>query len=109
MNPQLAFQPGGSSTNPPTCSAAVVATTSVQVLALPPTLIQNGTMLLVNQGTANVAWCYGNNTGLTMTNGVVVLANTSRVFALPGNVTQLSVIGSAAGSTFSAVVGDGQS
>lgn len=65
-------------------------------------------MRVVNSGTANIAWCYGVNAALTMADGVVMLPNTVEVFALPGSVTQLSVIGASAGSTMIVCAGDGQ-
>lgn len=108
MTPQLAFQPVGSFTAPPVCSAQIEVTTSVQALTLPVSNIVNGTMRLVVSGTSNVAWCYGDNPELTMANGVVMLADTVEVFALPSSVGEISVIGASTGSTFIASAGDGQ-
>jgi hypothetical protein len=107
MVPSVAFQPDGSSANPPTCSTQIAVTTAVQQLTLPTSSIQNGSLRLVVNGTANIAWCYGNNSGLSMTNGVSMLANTVEVFAWPAGVTQISVIGAATGSTLIASVGVG--
>lgn len=105
MIPQLAFQPRATSANPPDNVAQATVTTSAQVVTLPVNL--NGSMRLVNSGTASVAWAYGNVSGLTVATGVLMLPNTAEVFALPASVTQLTVIGSAAGSTLSICVGDG--
>ena len=105
MTPTFNFQPDGSSSNPPTCSTQVAVTTSVQQLTLPATQIKSGAMRLINSGTQNIAWCYGSNSGLSMTNGVVMLPNTVETFAFTSGV--ISVIGSAAGSTLIASVGIG--
>lgn len=105
MNPQLAFQPRATDANPPDNVVQATVTASAQVLTLP--VGAHGSMRLVNSGTASVAWAYGNVSGLTAATGVVMLPNTAGVFALPVSVTQLTVIGSAAGSTLSICVGDG--
>ncbi|TAL90913.1 MAG: hypothetical protein EPN62_00830 [Candidimonas sp.] len=108
MNPQLAFQPAQSQANPPACTAQIAVTTAAQLLTLPVSNNPNGTMRIVVSGTANVAWCYSDKNALTMATGVLMLANTSEVFALPGSVTAITVIGAAAGSTLSVCVGDGK-
>lgn len=107
MNPQLAFHPRSSGANPPDNVAQLTVTTAAQALTLPATNAANNTMRVTNSGAASVTWCYGNASGLTMATGVLMLPNTSDVFALPGSVTQLTAIGSATGSTLSVCVGDG--
>lgn len=106
MNPQLSFQPRATSANPPDHTVQVTVTTSWQALTLPASHA-GGSMRLTNSGAATVAWCYGSQNALTVATGVQLLPNTSAVFGLPQNATQLSVIGSAAGSTLSVTVGDG--
>ncbi|MEX3914872.1 hypothetical protein AB4Y43_01310 [Paraburkholderia sp. BR10872] len=107
MIPTFDFQPDGSFNATPTCSTQIAVTTAVQQLTLPASLVQNGTMRLVNNGAQNIAWCYGVNANLSMTNGVLMLANTVESFGFPAGVTQISVIGAATGSTLVASVGVG--
>lgn len=95
------FQPIG-------VQASIAVTAVVQQLDLPAIPAGGGAMRVVVDGTANVAWTYGAVAGLTLNTGVHMLANTVEVFSIPGNVTQLSVIGAAAGSTLRVIVGDGQ-
>ncbi len=89
----------------PAASTQVAVTTAVQTLTLPAA--NGGNMRLVNNGTAAIAWCYGPAANLSMTNGVVMLPNTVEIFDRNQNAAQLSVIGSAAGSTLIAHIGNG--
>lgn len=59
-------------------------------------------------GTVNIAWCYGNNPGLTYANGEVMLANSVELFQIPVGVTVISVIAGGTGSTLRIMLGDGQ-
>jgi hypothetical protein len=105
------FNPLGSApaSGAPTAQQNVAVTTGVQQVNLPsPAVFDNQTVRLVVDGSANIAWCCGNNSSLTMNNGVHMLANTVETFSVPVGTTQLSVIGAAAGSTFRVFVGDGQ-
>lgn len=99
-----AFQPAGAQGTTPAASTLIAVTTSVQQVALPS--FNARTMRLVNDGTAKMAWSYGVSPGLTMTNGALLLPNTVETFST-GGATQLSVIGSAAGSNLSISVGEG--
>lgn len=58
-------------------------------------------------GAQNIAWAYGNATGLTYANGCVMLGNSVEVFTIPAGVTQISTISLVAGSTLRIVIGDG--
>ncbi|CAB3782101.1 hypothetical protein [Paraburkholderia fynbosensis] len=102
------FQPRGAQGATPAAQAQIAVTTSVQQINLPAVPVQGGTMRMVVDGSANIAWSYGVSASLSMTNGVPMLANTIETFTVPDGVTQLSVIGAAAGSTLRIVVGDGQ-
>ena len=106
MSPQFAFQPRASNANPPDHTVQIAVLTSSQALTL-PVAHPGGSMRLTNSGTATVAWCYGNQNALTVATGVQLLPNMSAVFGLPLDVTQITAIGSAAGSTLSVTVGDG--
>lgn len=108
MQQQYPFQPRGASGNPPAAQASIAVTTAVQQLTLPQIPSEGGSMRIVVDGTANVAWSFGVVAGLTMNNGLPMLANTVESFSIPAGVTQLSVVGSATGSTIRVVVGDGQ-
>ena len=78
--------------------------TAVSQLTLPSiatkiTKATGGIMRLVVVGTQPVTWCFGSNSQLTTSNGVTVLGNSVEKFHLPANVTQISVVASATGST----------
>ncbi|WP_257834541.1 hypothetical protein [Burkholderia glumae] len=102
------FQPRGAQGTTPAATTNIAVTASVQQLALPSTTAESTTMRLTNSGTQTVFWSYGAASGLTVSNGVPVLANTVEEFTVPGGVSQISVIASATGSTLYATLGDGQ-
>lgn len=101
------FQPRGAVGATPVAQTSIAVTTAVQQLALPPVPAEGATLRLVADGTSSIAWAYGSSAGLTMLNGVPMLPNTVETFAVPGGTTAISVIGSAAGTTLRATVGDG--
>jgi hypothetical protein len=102
----FAFQPAGAFGATPAASTSLAVTLVVQQLALPAFVGQS--MRLVNNGTASIAWSFGVSANLSMTNGVVMLPNTAEMFTVPVGTTQLSVIGSAAGtSVLTASIGEG--
>lgn len=93
---------------PPLAQSQLAVTTSVQQINLPiPTSYGEQTLRIVVDGTANIAWCVGVNSQLTINNGVPMLGNTIETFDVPIGITQLSVIGTATGSTIRVTVGDG--
>lgn len=104
-----AFQPSGAQGTTPSVQTNIAVTTAVQQLTLPAGVnaMQGGAMRIVVDGTSNVAWAYGVSSGLTIGNGVHMLANTVETFYLPPGVTQISLIGASTGSTVRVVCGDG--
>lgn len=102
------FQPRGASGTTPTANASLAVTASVQQITLPAVPAEGGTMRIVVSGTQEIAWSYGVSSGLLLTNGVTMVANTVESFTIPGGVTQLSVIAAATGSTIRVHIGDGQ-
>lgn len=58
-------------------------------------------------GSQNIAWAYGNATGLLYTNGCAMLGNSVETFTIPAGVTQISTIALVAGSTLRIIIGDG--
>ncbi len=96
------FQPrGGVST-----TTNVAVTGSSQQLTLPSNSADGGTMILYAKGTQDVFWCYGSATASVSTS-TPLAAGTTQVFALPGGVSQISVIGATTGTTLYATIGDG--
>ena len=105
-----AFSPRGQNQTVPDGTASIAVTTAVQQITLP---VDQGnpagaTVRLVCAGTQLVAWCWGAQSGLTASNGVPMLANSSEKFRIPPGVTQISVIAGATGSTMYATLGDGE-
>jgi len=107
MQQQYPFQPRGASGTTPTAQVATTIAATVTTFNIPPMGADGGSILIAVDGTANVAWSYGASTGLTVSNGVFMLANTKETFSIPGGVTQMSVIGASAAGTFRVMVGDG--
>lgn len=107
MNINMPFQPAGASGTTPNAQASVAISIAAQQVDLPPTNSDNNAMLVVVDDAVNVAWSYGASSGLTLSNGVFMRGPTAALFTLPPNVSQLSVIGSAAVGNFRVVVGMG--
>ena len=102
------FQPRGATGTTPNSTTNLAVTTAAQQLTLPSIPAEGATLRLVCAGTQTVFWSYGASSGLTVSNGVPVLANTVETFFVPGGTTQISLIAAATGSTVYATVGDGQ-
>jgi len=103
-----AYTPRGANSNPPTAQAQIAVTASQQPLTIPgaPFVSDTPARFMVD-GTVPITWCYGNEAGLTVNNGVPMVANSVELFSIPSNVTQISVIAAGTGSTLRIVVGDG--
>ena len=99
----------GANAATPVAQAMVAVTGSVQQITLPFAGAQPGgtLMRLVNEGTQLVSWCFGANANLTVNNGVPMLPNSDRLFAVPPNVTQISVVAAAVGSNARVTCGTG--
>jgi len=108
MQQDFPFQPRGATGTTPTANASLAVTASVQQITIPAVSNDGGTMRIVVSGTQEIAWSYGVSSGLSLSNGVSMLANTVESFAIPGGITQLSVVAAATGSTIRVHVGDGQ-
>jgi len=108
MQQDFPFQPRGATGTTPTANASLAVTASVQQITIPTVSNDGGTMRIVVSGTQEIAWSYGVSSGLSLSNGVSMLANTVESFAIPGGITQLSVVAAATGSTIRVHVGDGQ-
>lgn len=108
MQQNYPFQPRGASGTTPTAQTALVISAAVQQITLPLIPAEGCSMLIAVDGAANVAWSFGASSGLTINNGVFMLANTKEVFGVPGGTLQLSVIGASAAGTFRVTIGDGQ-
>ena len=107
MQQDFPFQPRGATGTTPTAQTNIAVTTGVQQLTLPAVQSEGGTIRIVNEGPANISWSFGVSASLTTGNGVLMLANTVETFGLPGGITQLSVIGTIAGSNMRVICGDG--
>ena|ERR1700676_1104600 len=107
MQQDYPFQPRGASGTTPAAQTNIAITAAVQQLTLPPIPAEGCTALITVDGAANVAWSFGASSGLTLGNGVFLLANTRSAFGIPGGTTQMSVIGASAAGTFRVVIGDG--
>ena len=107
MQQNYPFQPRGASGTTPTAQTALAITAAVQQITLPPIPAEGCSMLIAVDGASNVSWSYGVSSGLTISNGVFMLANAKETFSIPGGITQLSVIGASAVGTFRVIVGDG--
>jgi hypothetical protein len=101
------FQPRGATGTTPTVQTVLTISAAVQQLTIPPVSPDGGTMRIVVDGSASVAWSYGTSASLTIDNGCHMLGNTVETFSIPPGITQLSVIGSAAVGKFRVTVGDG--
>lgn len=104
---EFPFQPRGASGTTPAAQTSIAITAAVQQLTLPPIPAEGCSALITVDGASNVAWSFGVSSGLTLGNGVFLLANTQGAFSIPGGVTQMSVIGASAAGTFRVVIGDG--
>ncbi|WP_157903226.1 hypothetical protein [Cupriavidus malaysiensis] len=104
----LSFYPSGAAQNPPTAGAALAVTAAVQQISLPATLTRAATVRIANYGTQPIAFAYGTAAGLTMANGVFMLAGTVETFYLPAGTSKLSLIAPGPGSTVYVSVGDAQ-
>lgn len=107
MQQNFPFQARGTSSNPPVAQTTLSITAAVQQLTLPVVPQEGGTLRLCVDGAANIAWSLNVTAGLTISNGVFQFANTDVSYTIPGGITQISVIGSAAAGTLRAMVGDG--
>jgi hypothetical protein len=102
------FQPRGAAQTTPTAQVSGAVTASVTQINLPATVGSDSlNARFCVHGTDPVSWAYGNQSGLTLGNGVFMLPNSVEVFALPPGFSQISVISSGTGSTLRIVVGDG--
>lgn len=108
MQQDFPFQPRGATGTTPAANVSLAVTAAVQQITIPPVPAEGGTMRIVVSGTQEIAWSYGVSSGLSLSNGVAMLANTIESFSIPGGVTQLSVVAAATGSTIRVHVGDGQ-
>lgn len=108
MQPDFPFQPSGANVDPPTANTSLAVTASVQQLTIPVIRSGVGTIRIVVSGTQEVAWSFGVAPSLTLTNGVAMLPNTVETFTVPPNVTQISVVAAATGSTIRVHTGYGQ-
>ena len=96
------------SVDPPTGTASVAVTTSIQQITLPGAPYGGETIgRFVNSGTQTIFWCYGTSASLSVSNGMPMMANTAELFTLPKSITKISVIGPATGSTLYITAGDG--
>ena len=102
MQQQYPFQPNGGAAS--TTNGSVTAA-STQI-TLPAVGSDGGTLLLTNIGTQTVFIAYGAVTA-SLTTSMPILANSAQTISIPGNVSQLSVIAAATGSTLYATVGGG--
>ena len=107
MQQNYPFQPRGASGTTPTAQTALAITAAVQQITLPLIPAEGCSMLIAVDGASNVAWSFGISSGLTISNGVFMLANSKETFGVPGGITQLSVIGASAVGTFRVIIGDG--
>lgn len=105
MQTQFCFQPRAANQNPP-ITQVVGAGTGAQATVAVPIVETECTLRIVNDGPASLAWCYGNQAGLTLANGVFMLGNTVETFNLPAGIATLSFI-VAAGNNFRVHFGDG--
>lgn len=108
MQQQYPFQSNGMATATPTAQTNAAITAGITQLTLPAVPMDGGSVRLVVNGTANVAWCYGTNANLTIDNGCFLLAGSDVVFSVPGGIVEISLIGSAANGFLRAMVGQGQ-
>ena len=100
QNYPFQFPPGASTTT----NVAVTATS--QTLTLPNVPMEGASLRLVVVGTQNVFVAYGSVTSSASTS-MIILANSSEMFSIPGGVSQISVIAANTGSTIYATVGYG--
>lgn len=107
MQQQYPFQSNGMATATPTAQTTAAITAGVTQLTLPAMPMDGGSLRLVVNSTSNVSWCYGTNANLTIDNGCFLLTATSQIFTIPGGVTVISLIGSAANGNLRAMVGQG--
>lgn len=103
------FRPRGLEEATPAGQVPLTVSAAVQQVSLPPSVQYcGGAIRIVNQGGTGVAWCYGNNGNLTLSNGEFMLPDTVETFQIPRGYTQLSVIGASAAGTFRVHAGEGQ-
>jgi hypothetical protein len=107
MQQNYPFQPRGAQGTTPTAQTAASITAAVTQLTLPPIPAEGCSALIAVDGAANVAWSFGTSSGLTISNGVFMFANSKEIFSIPGGVTTISLIGASAAGTLRVVVGDG--
>ena len=95
--------------DPPTGTVSLAVTAAIQQITLPNAPYATETIArFAVIGTGPVYWCYGNSASLSTSNGVPQLQNSVELYGIPRNVTQISVIAAATGSTLSVTIGDGQ-
>lgn len=106
------FHPIGASAATPASQANGAVTASVTQITLPTLPGTQGTRDVVYRfvvdGPQSIAWAYGANGNLTLSNGVFMLGNTVETFLVPQGTTTISVIAAATGSTLRLIPGDGQ-
>lgn len=109
MQTQFCFQPRASNQTPPAGTANGAVTAGVTQIALPGQVPYETecTGRFVNSGSQTIFWAYGTQAGLTVGNGVPMLAGTVETFNIPAGVSAISVIAGAVGSTLYITVGDG--
>lgn len=109
MQPQGAFLPRGATQITVASTATLAVTASAQQVTIPTVGTDGGSIRIMNSGTQVVFFLYGNlavtTSGAAM--GVPLLPNTVETFGVGPNVTQLSAIAAATGSTLYITAGDG--
>lgn len=102
------FQPRNANQTTPAAQVSGAVTASVTQISLPSTVGADSlNARFCVQGTDPIAWAYGTQASLTLSNGVFMLPNSVEVFALPPGITTISVISSGTASTLRIVIGDG--
>lgn len=102
-----AFTPRGANQTTPAAQVSIAVTAAIQQITLPTLSNGENVARFIVDGTAPLAWCYGTNANLTVSNGVPMLANSVEVFGIPANILTISVIAGTTGSTLRINLGDG--
>lgn len=108
--PATPFRPKGLS-NPsaaPTGQVpSAVLTLAIQTVNLPASWSEGGALRVVADGGTGAAFTYGTSATLTIDNGEFIIANTSEIFELEKNITQISYIGASAAGKLRFHFGEG--
>lgn len=97
-----AFQIGGGVSS----TTSVAVTASSQQLTLPSVSSDGNSAVLTTIGTQTVFIAYGSVTA-SVTTSMPLLAGTQQTIAIPGGVSQISVIAASTGSTLYVTIGEG--